>query len=129
MRRAAYFLATLILFASASLLLAEGSEGELRVFLILSQRSGPDMLNKVIADIGPTQPVQEVWGRKQTLIKKVAADHYVLAVRNVEACHFDKCVPCPDQSRDIHVLANQRTDVIFRFKAKYDRAEHKWVCY
>lgn len=128
MKRAAAVLVLLALLAAPAAIEAEGVEGTLRVFLLLTQRAGPDMLNKVVGDIGASSPNPVAWGRKMTLIQKLAPDTYMLDIKNVEACHFKDCVPCPPQSREVLVLANQTTDAIFRWKAKYDRAAKKWVC-
>jgi hypothetical protein len=49
-------------------------------------------------------------------------------VKNVEACAFSSCVSCPEQARVVSVNPNRQTDVIFRWRAKYDRIEKKWIC-
>jgi hypothetical protein len=118
----------LALMMTAALAEAVDTEGTLRVFLILSQRSGPNMLNKVQGDISATQPVPEEWGRWQTLTKTLTADTYVIDLKNVKACHFKDCVPCPDRTREFTILAGKTRDEIFRFRAKYDRGDKKWVC-
>jgi len=112
----------------AGVLHAESTDGELRVFLILSQRAGPDMLNKIVGDIGATAPTVEAWGRKTTLVKKLPPESYTVVVKNVEACAFKKCVPCPDQTRDAAVRTGQSAEVVFRWNATYDRVEEKWTC-
>lgn len=106
----------------------EGAQGELRVVLILNQRTGPTMLNKLVGDIGLAAPYEETWERKTTLIKKLAPDSYTVVVKNVEACALADCVPCPEASREVTVLSNKKHDLIFRWKAKYDRIHKKWVC-
>ncbi len=129
MRWRIYLVMALLIAPIATFSTAQGVEGELRVFLILTQHSGPNMLNKIVGDIGSSAPVVEIWGRKQTLIQKLAPDSYTVDVKNVEACHFKNCVPCPEKSRTITIHANQRHDATFRWKAKYNRTEKKWVCY
>lgn len=119
----------LFVLLSGSVLQAEPTaKGELRVFLLLNQRTGPVMLNKIVGDIGAGPPHDMVWGRKMTLIEKVAPDTYQIVVKNVEACAFDDCVPCPDRSREATVYADQKTDVLFHWDAKYDRSAKKWTC-
>jgi len=103
-------------------------KGELRVFLLLNQRTGPVMLNKIVGDIGAGPPHDVVWGRKMTLIEKVTPDTYQIVVKNVEACAFDDCVPCPERTREAIVYADQKTDVLFHWNAKYDRSAKKWIC-
>jgi hypothetical protein len=116
------------LLTTGALLWAAETEGELRVFLILTQRTGPEQLNKIVGDIGSSAPTVEAYGRKTTLVKKLPADQYTITVQNVQVCAFKDCVPCPDQSRDIGIQGGKTSDAIFRWKAKYDRADKKWVC-
>ena len=128
MRKFTMAILALALLAAPALPADQGVEGTLRVFLLVSQRAGPEMLNKIVGDIGVSSPTPANWGRKMTMITKLAPDTYTLEITNVQACHFKDCVPCPSKRRDTRVLADQTTDEIFRWKAKYDRAEKKWVC-
>ncbi|NLH48140.1 MAG: hypothetical protein GX444_05995 [Myxococcales bacterium] len=121
-------LALLVGLALFALLGVEGAQGELRVILLLSQRTGPTVLNKLVGDIGLAAPYEESWERKTILTKKLTPDTYTVVVKNVEACAAADCVPCPEAKREVTVTINQKTDLVFRWKAKYDRVQKKWVC-
>jgi hypothetical protein len=129
MKRSRAALILLLGLALAGLVRADGTEGELRVFLILTQSTGPEMLNKIVGDIGSSAPTLETWGRKSTLIKKLPPDAYTVYVKNVEVCAFKDCTPCPEQSRDVNIIAKKTSDLIFRWTAKYDREVKKWSCW
>jgi hypothetical protein len=112
----------------AGVLHADSTEGELRIILLLTQHPGPDMLNRIVGDIGATAPITEAWGRKSTLKKSLAPDTYTVVASKVEACAFKDCVPCPDLTRDVMVQAKKSTELVFRWNAKYDLVEKKWSC-
>lgn len=113
---------------SIGLALAAEETGEIQVMLIFSQSTGPSMLNRIRADIGLSEPREETWRRGAAAKKKLEPGSYTVVAKNAEVCSFNDCVPCPDRQRTFHLEAEQTEPVYFRWKAKYDRGEKKWLC-
>ena len=129
MSRAAKLFCLLLVLAVATVSAEEDREGEVKVMLIFSQSTGPSMLNGIRADIGMAEPEVEVWRRGATASKKLKAGEYTITATKVEVCSFDDCVSCPDRHELIRVKADETVDVIFRWKAKWDRVAKKWKCW
>ncbi len=107
---------------------ADEPQGEVRVMLLFTQSASPQMLNGIRADIGLTEPVEEIWIRGSSFSKKLKIDNYTVAATNAEVCVFNECYPCPPQTRSIRVDADRTIEVVFRWKARWDRVEKKWNC-
>jgi len=118
----------LLLVALGAVAVADDTKGEVRVILIFNQTTGPMMLNKIQADIGVGGDNAETWVRGATAKKELPPDTYSIVAKKAEVCSFGNCVPCPDQKQDVDVKPAGKSDVVFRWKAHYDRVEKKWVC-
>jgi len=128
MSRVARWLLPVLLLSCALALAADEPEGEVHVMLVFTQTTSPQMLNRIRADIGTTEPTEEVWSRGAVASKKLKVESYTVSATKAEVCAFENCYPCPNQTRTVRVEADQRLDVIFRWKARYDRVEKKWNC-
>jgi hypothetical protein len=96
--------------------------------LIFTQSASPAMLNHIRADIGTTEPTEEVWARASTATKKLKPGPYTVAATKAEVCSFGNCYPCPDQTLTFRLDPSQKMDVVFRWKARWNRVENKWDC-
>ena len=112
----------------AAFALAGDDTGEVRVLLVFSQNTGSTMLNKIQADIGVSKPENIVWTRGASLVKDLPPESYTFFAKNVEVCALQNCTPCPDREKDLSVTVGGKFQVVFRWKAHYDRVEKKWTC-
>ncbi|HPM77753.1 MAG TPA: hypothetical protein PK961_11715 [bacterium] len=123
--RRAIMIAVLCLAAFA---LAGDDTGEVRVLLVFTQNTGPTMLNKIQADIGVSKPENVVWVRGASLVKELPPESYTFFAKNAEVCALQDCTPCPDREKDLIVTEGGKFQVVFRWKAHYERVEKKWTC-
>lgn len=117
-----------VLLCFAAFALAGDDTGEVRVLLVFSQNTGPTMLNKIRADIGVSEPENTVWKRGASLVKNLPPETYTFFAKQVEVCALKNCTPCPDREKSLTVTAGGEFQVVFRWKARYERLEKKWTC-